>query len=172
MPFGQIELQKWQLLLDKEHLVQAIRDFSVQVGVDLVIEKTDARRYTTLCANADCNWRVHAAVLPDKVTWVIKTLNSPHTCHRLEHNPMASIKWLAGKILNVVRANFKVPCKSLLEIFMARFGINVPLSTMYKARAEAVKQVQGSHDESYGMLPHYICMIRDKNADAFAFIVG
>ncbi|XP_057248197.1 uncharacterized protein LOC130590184 [Beta vulgaris subsp. vulgaris] len=155
------------IFLDKEHMVQAVRDFSVQVGADLVRLKVDAKRYTVVCANQDCGWRLHASVLPDKVTWAIKSLSEPHSCHRLEHNPMAGIKWLAGKILDQVRANFEVPCQSLVDLVLDKYGVTVPKSTMYKARAEAVKEIQGAHDESYGHL--HIIWINEGPANPLTF---
>lgn len=170
LAFGDINFVEWDIFLDKEHLMQTITDYSIQEQADLVTVKVDSGRYTTMCVNEECQWRIHASVLPDNVSWVIKTLISPHTCQRLEHNPMANIKWLMMKILEDVRANFEVPIKTLVQVCLERFGVNVPKSTMYKARAAAVKLIQGSHDESYGMLPHYIYVIKDKNPEAYAFI--
>ncbi|KAL2927480.1 Dihydrolipoyllysine-residue acetyltransferase component of acetoin cleaving system [Bienertia sinuspersici] len=161
---------KWDIFLDKEHFIEVVRDYSVQVGVDLIRVKVDSKRFTAVCANEDCPWRIHASVLPDGIFWSNKSLVSPHSCHSLEHNPMASIKWVASKVLDDVRANFEVPCKALVAAVLERFGVNVPLSTMYKARVEAIKQIQGAHDESYGMLPQYVTVIKEKNPDAFAFI--
>ncbi|KAL2943671.1 Zinc transporter 9 [Bienertia sinuspersici] len=155
-PFGQIELNKWDIFLDKEHLVQAVRDYSIQVGADLIRSKVDTRRFNAICANEDCHWRIYASMLPDNISWAIKTLDSPHTCERLAFNSMANINWLTFKVMDDVRANFEIPYKSLQQIVREKYHVTVPLSTMYKARAAAIKQIQGAHDDSYGMLPHYV----------------
>ncbi|KAL2931456.1 Protein FAR1-RELATED SEQUENCE 6 [Bienertia sinuspersici] len=169
-PFGQIELNKWDIFLDKEHLVQAVRDYSIQVGADLIRSKVDTRRFNAICANEDCHWRIYASMLPDNISWAIKTLDSPHTCERLAFNSMANINWLTFKVMDDVRANFEIPCKSLQQIVREKYHVTVPLSTMYKARAAAIKQIQGAHDDSYGMLPHYVVVMKETNPDVVAYI--
>ena len=37
-----------------------------------------------------------------------------------------------------VRANFEVSCQSFVDLVLEKFGITVPMLTMYKARAEVV----------------------------------
>lgn len=170
LPFGEIDLMVWDIFLDKDHCLDAIRDYSVQQGVDLVRDRVDSYRFTARCFDELCNWRIHASRLPDKVSWAIKTLTAPHTCQRLEHNPMAGIKWCAGKLMEDIRANFEIPVKTLQELCLERFGVTVPLSTMYKVRAEAVTQIQGSHDESYSKLPQYISQIKKADPNAYAYI--
>ncbi|KAL2937962.1 ATP synthase subunit b [Bienertia sinuspersici] len=85
----------------EEQLIQAVKDFSIQEGADLVRIKVDSTR--------------------------------------LEHNPLAGIKWCVAKLMEDVRANFEVPIKTLIQVCLDRYGVSVPKSTMYKARTEAAK---------------------------------
>lgn len=71
-----------------------------------------------------------------------------------------------------VRANFEVSFQSLVDLVFKKFGIMVPMSTMYKARAEAVKQIQGVHEESYGQLPHYVYVVKEKTLMPLPLLVG
>ncbi|GAB4846062.1 hypothetical protein Ancab_025061 [Ancistrocladus abbreviatus] len=57
------------------------------------------------CNDKECPWRIHASLLPDGVTFKIKTTNSIHTCKKLVKNPNANALWLCKKLLQDVRAN-------------------------------------------------------------------
>ncbi|KAL2929033.1 Zinc finger CCHC domain-containing protein 12 [Bienertia sinuspersici] len=67
----------------------------------------------------------------------------------LEDNPLVGIKWCSMKIMEDVRANFEVPIKTIVEHCPNRFGVIVPLPTMYKARDQVVREIQGPYFEAY-----------------------
>ncbi|KAL2906380.1 Dystrophin-related protein 2 [Bienertia sinuspersici] len=69
-----------------------------------------------------------------------------------------------------IRANFEIPVKTLQELCLERYGVTVQLSTMYKVKAEAVKQILGSHDGNYSKLPQYISQIMTTDPNAYAYL--
>ncbi|KAL2935886.1 Valine--tRNA ligase [Bienertia sinuspersici] len=48
---GKIMLKPWQLFVDKDHLKEVLRDYCVQEGFALVVQKADNGRYTAECAD-------------------------------------------------------------------------------------------------------------------------
>ncbi|KAL2930007.1 Protein bassoon, partial [Bienertia sinuspersici] len=84
-------------LIEKDELTQFLQvfiDFYIKEGFAVTVEKADNQRYTAACVVESYNWRIHATVLKDNVSWAIKTLTSKHsTCGRLEENPMVSSEW-------------------------------------------------------------------------------
>ncbi|XP_057518427.1 uncharacterized protein LOC130799342 [Amaranthus tricolor] len=79
--FENIVIKEWQLFTDKQHLRDVIRDYCIQSGFSVVVDKADRLRYTISCSEAKCEWILHASRLPDGVTWAIKKIqNAEHTC--------------------------------------------------------------------------------------------
>ena len=63
--FGNIVIKEWQLFTDKQHLRHVIRDYCIQSGFSMIVDKVDMFRYTVRCSNANCEWRLHASRLAD-----------------------------------------------------------------------------------------------------------
>ena len=52
---------------------EALRDFAIQEGFELVRVKNDKIRVTAHCASDGCPWRIYAAITLDEITFRIKT---------------------------------------------------------------------------------------------------
>ncbi|XP_021717066.1 uncharacterized protein LOC110684924 isoform X2 [Chenopodium quinoa] len=168
--FGKIRLKQWQLFVDKDHFKDALRDFCIQEGFALVVNKADNRRYTAECADERCNWRVHAALLRDGQTWAIKKLRKGHTCDlNLVNNPMCNCEWAANKLLEDIRGNTDIKGKALNALLWERYGLKMCRSTIYRMKGIAMKIIQGGHDESYTSLPQYCELLKGSNPGSMAF---
>ncbi|KAL2898118.1 Filamentous hemagglutinin [Bienertia sinuspersici] len=170
-PFGSISLEEWMIFESKTQFLQVFRDFCIQEGFAVTVEKADNQRYTAACVVESCNWRIHATVLKDNVSWAIKTLTGKHsTCGRLEENPMVSSEWLCRHLLQDLQANPETPVDSLQKLCMERFRIHVKLRLFYKVKSIAREQIYGGFAESYGLLPSYAEMIKASNPGSYALI--
>ena len=106
------------MFTDKQHLRDVIRDYCIQSGISVIVDKADRLRYTISCSEAKCEWRLHASRLPDGVTWAIKKIqNAEHTCWGLEtKNPMVTVNWACHALLEDIRANNDILGKALNEL--------------------------------------------------------
>ncbi|KAL2926583.1 Serine/threonine-protein kinase STE7-like protein [Bienertia sinuspersici] len=52
---GKIRLRPWQLFVDKEHFKDALRDYCIQEGFALVVNKANNLRYTVVYADKGAN---------------------------------------------------------------------------------------------------------------------
>ena len=97
---GQFEFEVGQTFVDGTAFRAALRDYGVKGGYLFEKKKNDKTRITVVCAGPDCKWRIHASVLPDKKTFMVKTMNSEHTCIRTDctDNTNASTAWIADKL--------------------------------------------------------------------------
>ena len=68
-------------------------------------EKNNLSRYTVSCKGKGCKWRLHASVLDDEKTFMIKSYHGGHRCVRKTDYHEADYNWLASKILNHLREN-------------------------------------------------------------------
>ncbi|XP_021713595.1 uncharacterized protein LOC110681779 [Chenopodium quinoa] len=169
--FGKIILKPWKLFTDKQHLRDVVRDYCIQCGFFVVVDRATNLRYTVLCSAEGCEWRLHASKLPDGITWAIKSIKNPeHTCSGLDvNNPMVSASWESRVLIEDIRANNDISAKSVNAILFQRFGVQMAISTLYRVKHKALAEIHGSHDESYAFLPKYCEMIKSTNLGSFAF---
>ncbi|XP_021766518.1 uncharacterized protein LOC110730976 [Chenopodium quinoa] len=153
--FGSIVLKPWMIFTDKAHFLSVLRDYSIQSGFAIVVDRSSPTRFTVQCLELNCNWRIHSSVLPDGTTWAIKSIkDSEHTCRGLdERNPLVNVKWAASKLIDDIRANNDITGKTLNDLLWTRYGVQMATSTLYKMRSIALREINGGHDESYGHLP-------------------
>ncbi|XP_010684421.1 uncharacterized protein LOC104898982 [Beta vulgaris subsp. vulgaris] len=167
----QIEIKPWQLFTDKQHLRDVVRDYAIQSGFSVVVDKANNFRWTVTCSSPHCAWRLHASRLPDGCTWAIKSIKSlVHTCASMEvNNPMVNVKWAARVLLEDIRANNDIPAKSLNKLLFDRYNVEMLKTSIYKSRALALSEIHGGHDVSYAYLPQYCNVIRETNPQSAAF---
>ncbi|CAO2841349.1 unnamed protein product [Amaranthus hypochondriacus] len=114
LPFRSIVLEEWLIFESKTQFLNVLRDYCIQEGFSVSVDYVDNKRYGASCLMRNCNWRIHASVVRDKVSWAIKKLEGEHaTCVRLEENPMVSSAWLCRHLLQDLEANPDVPVESL-----------------------------------------------------------
>ncbi|XP_021761407.1 uncharacterized protein LOC110726260 [Chenopodium quinoa] len=165
LEFGSIVLKPWMIFSDKEHFMSVFRDYCIQCGFVVVVDRSSPRRFTTSCLALNCGWRIHSSRLPDGVTWAIKNIKNPeHTCGGLdERNPLVTVKWAAEKLLEDIRENNDISGKTLNDLLFSRYGVHMATNTLYKMRGVALKEINGGHDTSYGYLPKYCEMVKETN---------
>lgn len=103
--FGKIELMAWMIFVDKEHFKGVLRDYYIQCGFDLVVVKSNPTRFTCLCKDLNCAWRLHSSRLPDDKTWAIKSIcPSEHTCTGLDEiNLHAKVRWATSELIGDIK---------------------------------------------------------------------
>ena len=59
-------------------------------------KKNKSYKVTVSCKGEGCKWRLHASVLADQCTFMVKTVGDDHSCIRLVNNinPNANTKWI------------------------------------------------------------------------------
>ena len=79
---GSISLENGMVFTNVNEFREALRDFAIQEGFELVRVKNDKTRVTAHCASDGCPWLIYAAITLDEITFRIKTYDSQHTCIR------------------------------------------------------------------------------------------
>ena len=80
--------------------------------------------------NVECTWRIHASVLVDKSTWMIRRHSGKHICGRTEANKSASSRWVAFNLLSYYRANPNAAVENMEDFIMTKYGVKVPKHTL------------------------------------------
>lgn len=63
MPLGQVKLESWMIFSSKDHFLGIFRDYYIEEGFNVRVERADNSRFTATCIIDGCNWRVHASIL-------------------------------------------------------------------------------------------------------------
>lgn len=167
--FGSVQLRSWMLFCDKKYFKMVFREYYVQEGFTIVVNKVDKNRYTVEYASEGCPFRIHGSCLPNGITWAIKSMHNIHNYTRIEdHNPMASYKWVAEKLLDDIRANNDILVRSLNVILFERYGIIMKKCSAYLMKSHAMEMINGGFDTSYSKLPSYCEVIKETNLGSVA----
>ncbi|XP_074313923.1 uncharacterized protein LOC141649123 [Silene latifolia] len=181
----------------KEHFKDVLNDFCIQEGFHVIVIKVDAKKYTAKCATVNCERRIHASVLTDERIWAIKSIRSTdHGCVGVKtHNPMANSVWVAHKLIEDIMANNVVSGSSINKLLMARYGLEIKTSTIYKIKewtltlingCRSLIRVDGTHlkgnyggvllsaiamDGNNELFPIVVAVVDSENKDNWSFFV-
>ncbi|KAL6567149.1 hypothetical protein OROMI_015553 [Orobanche minor] len=96
-----------------QELRRRVKDYVLKVGFIMKKERNCNLRYTLYCKGKGCKWRLHASVLDDERTFMIKTYHGGHRCVRRTDYHEADYNWLASKIMVQLRDNPAMTAKHL-----------------------------------------------------------
>ncbi|KAL2945292.1 Exocyst complex component 8, partial [Bienertia sinuspersici] len=133
--FGEVKLKRWMIFSNKEHFLGTFRDYCIQEGFAVRVEKADNVRLITTGIVQDCEWRIHASKLMDEVSWAIKSIIGEHKLFgRLKENPTVSSAWLIRHLREDITATPDIPMESLQTLCMKWFRVKVKKRLLYKVR--------------------------------------
>nr|POF15907.1 hypothetical protein CFP56_17147 [Quercus suber] len=160
---GSIRLENGMVFTNVNKFREALRDFAIQEGCELVRVKNDKARVTTHCASDRCPWRIHATITPDEITFRIKTYVSQHTCIRTSKNSNATSTWIARKVRSKLYAESDLRYSSMQQDLLEKFGVQVSQRRLYRAKRKAREEDYGNHARSYKKIPAYANVVLETN---------
>ncbi|RYR73802.1 hypothetical protein Ahy_A02g008306 [Arachis hypogaea] len=145
--FGLLKFEVSMIFKSKSELMQAIRDYTIQWGRNILFSKNDKVKIKVVCKTEDCPWVVYCACNKQDGSWQIKTLVDTHTCPRRRKNRAATQTWILSKLVPKLR---KHPTMKHREC-------NVYLNSTCVTRAlkAARKVVEGDKIAQYGLVWDY-----------------
>ncbi|KAL9422372.1 hypothetical protein AB3S75_034609 [Citrus x aurantiifolia] len=163
----EIILEVGQVFSTVDEFRSVLKDFAIQQGCVLHREKNERARVTALCANKRCKWRIHASLMVDKISLMIKTIKGgAHTCVPLIKNPETTSKWVAEKLFGVIKSNPGISSSSIAYVLLSRFGTATNRRRLYKAKKRVLKMCEGDYINSYALLNDYANVLLMTNNDA------
>ncbi|KAL0448924.1 UNVERIFIED_CONTAM: hypothetical protein Slati_1448800 [Sesamum latifolium] len=126
-----IVFEEGMIFTDVNAFRDALREFVIQEGFRMKRDRNETQRVTTGCDVKGCSWRIHASPLGDGVTFQIKTYSSVHMCIRSDSTKEVSAKWMAPKLVNIMRDNISMDVKAI-KTELKKLGINPPYMQIYK----------------------------------------
>ncbi|XP_060967045.1 uncharacterized protein LOC133035197 [Cannabis sativa] len=141
---GKIVLRQFLRFSDHRQFAQVMRDYAVQEGFELQKVKQERIRVTFVCRADACPWRIHASLSPNERLFIIKTFNNTHTCQCVRTNRAANSGWIAKKMVGPISRHPNMSLKGMREELKDTWGIEVNNKRLWRARAIARGEVEGS----------------------------
>jgi len=108
-----VKLAPGDIFTCKEDLLKVMREYYVQEGVSFRKLRNERKRYTQKCSNSRCTFRIHASVLVDNITWIIRNITGSHVCLVAEEKRMENSRWVASHLLEDFRSNPNMDAKCM-----------------------------------------------------------
>ncbi|XP_074269236.1 uncharacterized protein LOC141592455 [Silene latifolia] len=177
---GKIKFEVGHLFENKKKFLNVLQSYAIQEGFALDKKRNLKKKFWATCKDSNpnsstvddnlkmvtyepCPWRIYASLLPDDITYQIKTLTDKHTCIRLDKNPSVKASWVADMLAIDFRAAPSMDIKTMKDLMNFRFGVRIGKSMLYRARGILKESMEGSHKDSYARLPTYIKLIMERN---------
>ncbi|GAA0148925.1 hypothetical protein LIER_08235 [Lithospermum erythrorhizon] len=166
------DLSVGQEFPDVKSCRRALRNMAIANHFEIQTVKSDKTRFTAKCASEGCPWRVHAAKLPDALTFSIRTIQGEHTCSGIGHlgHQQASVEWIASTLEEQLKENPNCKPKEMLEEIHRTHGITLSYKQAWRGKERVMATLRGSFDEDYRLLPQYCNQIRRTNPGSMASV--
>lgn len=147
-----------------EDLKCAIINHKVKWGRKIYFEKNDKERVVGRCSKGgNCKWQVVGRVVPKTTTFQIRKLQEKHTCSRIMDSNVASSRYIAKKYLDDFRSERGINVYEFQEKLHQELNLNIPVSKIYKIKAEAKLLIEGKYKDQYRLLWDYCVELRATN---------
>ncbi|XP_047162250.1 uncharacterized protein LOC124832159 [Vigna umbellata] len=155
-----MEQYKWEVgtyFTEKKDFTEAIRSYGVDNGRKLKVYKNDKRRVCVRCCGAKgkCPWNAYCAYKTTENTWQLRKIIDKHTCSREFNIRVMTSKWLSGRLEKTIKENPNINLYNLHNKVSKKWNIGVSLSTTFRAKAMAFKQIEGDFKEQYRRVYDY-----------------
>ncbi|KAK3226830.1 hypothetical protein Dsin_006692 [Dipteronia sinensis] len=98
-----------------------------------------------------------------KKSFIIKTLDDKHDCHRVYNNSEAKVKWIASRVESLVKSNPTVSAKLLGDLILERYNVAVDMKKLYNVKQRVMSQLRSDHNSSFRYLRQYAYTLTQTN---------
>jgi hypothetical protein len=151
---------------------EAVRTYNLIRGKDVQFTKNDGDRVIGICRSKSegCPWRVYGSFITGEKTFMIKSLNSTHSCTRKYKSSIVTSKWIADRMVHKFRTQPDYPLEALREDVKEKWNVDVSIRQLYMTRVKAKRQIEGKLREQYHRLRDYCETVRQTNRGSCLFI--
>ncbi|KAL4555357.1 hypothetical protein LXL04_037975 [Taraxacum kok-saghyz] len=136
---------------------RALNHYAIINEFDYFIQKSDPTRFTARCENLDCEWRIHASIMQDGVTFQVKKMVESHTYTRSNNggNKRATQGWIANVITNKLKSDGDVSPTELRKWIMKTYNVDVPYLKVFRGKQQVHIDMYGKWEDSFLKLDEF-----------------
>ncbi|XP_028779040.1 uncharacterized protein LOC114735508 [Neltuma alba] len=141
----------------------AVREYALLHGYEIKFVKNDKVRCRVKCAHVECKWLMFVSQVRGELTYRLTTLHSKHTCGVSLKGKNASYKWIAEKIVHIMKRNKNIKLADIIASVREHYMVDVSVWKAYMARKKAKALIDGDYKEQYHKLRDYCNEVRKCN---------
>ncbi|XP_057746915.1 uncharacterized protein LOC130966162 [Arachis stenosperma] len=153
--FEDLKFEVSMIFKSKEHFMHATRDYTIQLGRNILFTKNDNVWVRAVCKADSCPWVVYCARSKQDGSWQIKTLVDNHICPRRQKNRAATQQWTLSKLVPKLRKHPIMRHCEVYEWFVRKCNVNLNSTCITRALKAARKVVEGDEVAQYGLIWDY-----------------
>lgn len=98
---------------------------------------------------------LHVSNINKEGSWVVKTLINDHKCLQTRNVKLCTVSWLAKDLETTIFVNPSVPLGALQDQIHRKYQIFVSRQKVFRAKAMAIKKIEGDYKAQYELLRDY-----------------
>ncbi|KAJ7972016.1 Transposon protein, putative, Mutator sub-class [Quillaja saponaria] len=162
------DFYKGQIFGTKADIMKTVKYWHIEKHVAFIVVESNRSVWDIKCKVHDqgCKWRLRASKSKRHGLFKVTKLVTPHTCvyHGLSQDHYNLNKGLIVELIkNKIREHPETSGSELQSHVTDRFGYEVHMNKIWKAKKKAIELVFGSWEESYNKLPKFLNAIRATN---------
>src|SRR5579859_5684114 len=156
----------------KKKLIAACRTYAVQQNIEFETSKSSNTHYKIKCKNANCSWSLYAVNIENTHGFSIRKYNHEHPCFSIIHTSHKQVTeaFIANRIQVKLMQRQSYTPKEIQEDLKCELNVDVTYGKAWRAKELAIKNINGTHEESYSKLPKYCEDLVNTNPGTVAFI--
>ena len=139
--------------------------FAIQNAFEFKTIHASTDRYEVLCKSVDCQWRVYARSVKGSSFFRIRSANLVHDCfgmHYLSYQNMTS-SFVAETIHEKLIGQPEYRPADIVKDIQTQFGVKINYFKAWRAKEDALLQINGTHESAYSLLPKYCSDLEQAN---------
>ncbi|KAI3519078.1 hypothetical protein L1887_08086 [Cichorium endivia] len=130
---------------------RALNHYALTNEFEYDTEKSDLTRLTACCQDKKCEWRIHASLMQDGITFEVKKFVDTHSCTQSNKcgNKHATQGWIAEVVSDKLKSDGDVSPADLKTWLMQKYNVKVPYMRVFRGREQAYRDMYGKWDDSY-----------------------
>jgi hypothetical protein len=155
---------------NRHQLKNACQAAAIANTFEFTTLRSDSRRYTVKCKAEGCPWYLHAYSVDSRGQFRITKSNQTHNCFGLDHrgHAQATEEFIATKFEEKLKEKPSYSVADIVSDVSRELGIQITYSKAYRAKERALKQINGSYEDSYTKLRKYCEDIKNTNPGSVA----
>lgn len=139
---------------------EAVKKHAIQQRRPIVNCRNFGRKVQYVCQHP-CQWKIYASPMhKGSITYQIKTFNPVHTCMPTFNQKQINSRWLSEYYEKDIRMNPSWPIDAFHKKIVNELKCHVSKHAVYRAKARALKKINGTHKEQYSQLWRYAYQLR------------
>ncbi|KAK0582394.1 hypothetical protein LWI29_025116 [Acer saccharum] len=143
-----------------------VKDYAIKNGRSILFSCNKPKRVQGVCKMREngCPWSVWGSRYEkDTTSFLLKTLNDNHTCHRIQKNRLANACWLSKRYTKALKPGGNFNFGDFMGKVRKDYILAPSRSQVYRAKNKAGEIIQGNLYAQYGKLRDYAEELKRSN---------